>query len=62
MVILLHGSTQVFEGHPFLVEAGVSMGGKDVKPVCSNSIPDGHNNCESACGAQIFDCYLFLSP
>ncbi|KAK4765483.1 hypothetical protein SAY86_026573 [Trapa natans] len=25
------GSAQVFEGHPFIVEAGVSMGGKDVK-------------------------------
>ncbi|KAI3992208.1 hypothetical protein MKX01_021616 [Papaver californicum] len=25
------GSPQVFEGHPFIVEAGVSLGGKDVK-------------------------------
>ncbi|KAK4760520.1 hypothetical protein SAY87_005413 [Trapa incisa] len=25
------GSAQVFEGHPFIVEAGVSLGGKDVK-------------------------------
>lgn len=28
-------SAQVFEGHPFLVEAGVSVGGKDVKQVSS---------------------------
>lgn len=28
-------SAQVFEGHPFLVEAGVSIGGKDVKHVSS---------------------------
>lgn len=27
-------SAQVFEGHPFIVEAGVSVGGKDVKQVC----------------------------
>lgn len=26
-------SPQVFEGHPFMVEAGVSLGGKDVKQV-----------------------------
>lgn len=26
-------SAQVFEGHPFLIEAGVSVGGKDVKQV-----------------------------
>lgn len=26
-------SAQVFEGHPFVVEAGVSLGGKDVKQV-----------------------------
>lgn len=26
-------SAQVFEGHPFVVEAGVSVGGKDVKQV-----------------------------
>jgi hypothetical protein len=26
-------SPQVFEGHPFMVEAGVSIGGKDVKQV-----------------------------
>lgn len=26
-------SAQVFEGHPFIVEAGVSLGGKDVKQV-----------------------------
>ena len=26
-------SAQVFEGHPFIVEAGVSVGGKDVKQV-----------------------------
>ncbi|CAM6127753.1 unnamed protein product [Calypogeia fissa] len=32
MVATYQGSTQVFEGHPFLVEAGVSLGGKDVKP------------------------------
>lgn len=24
-------SAQVFEGHPFIVEAGVSVGGRDVK-------------------------------
>lgn len=28
-------SAQVFEGHPFIVEAGVSVGGKDVKQVSS---------------------------
>ena len=28
-------SPQVFEGHPFIVEAGVSIGGRDVKPVIS---------------------------
>ena len=27
------GSPQVFEGHPFVVEAGVSLGGKQVKAV-----------------------------
>lgn len=26
-------SAHVFEGHPFIVEAGVSVGGKDVKQV-----------------------------
>lgn len=26
-------SAQVFEGHPFIVEAGVSVGGNDVKQV-----------------------------
>jgi DNA topoisomerase VI subunit B len=26
-------SAQVFEGHPFIVEAGISVGGKDVKQV-----------------------------
>jgi DNA topoisomerase VI subunit B len=26
----LSHSAQVFEGHPFIVEAGVSLGGKDV--------------------------------
>lgn len=31
MVATYSGSTQVFEGHPFMVEAGVSVGGKDVK-------------------------------
>ncbi|KAM6598082.1 DNA topoisomerase 6 subunit B [Cannabis sativa] len=31
MVATYSGSAQVFEGHPFIVEAGVSMGGKDVK-------------------------------
>ncbi|KAG9156215.1 hypothetical protein Leryth_021623 [Lithospermum erythrorhizon] len=31
MVATYSGSPQVFEGHPFLVEAGVSIGGKDVK-------------------------------
>eukprot|EP00898_Chlorokybus_atmophyticus_P006071 jgi/Chlat1/6465/Chrsp45S05966 len=31
MVATYEGSTQVFEGHPFIVEAGVSLGGKDVK-------------------------------
>ncbi|XP_043691416.1 DNA topoisomerase 6 subunit B isoform X2 [Telopea speciosissima] len=31
MVATYSGSPQVFEGHPFIVEAGVSMGGKDVK-------------------------------
>lgn len=30
---MLSGSAQVFEGHPFMVEAGVSLGGKDVKHV-----------------------------
>ncbi|KAL3696020.1 hypothetical protein R1sor_010096 [Riccia sorocarpa] len=32
MVATYEGSPQVFEGHPFIVEAGVSLGGKDVKP------------------------------
>ncbi|XP_021593188.1 DNA topoisomerase 6 subunit B isoform X2 [Manihot esculenta] len=31
MVATYSSSAQVFEGHPFLVEAGVSVGGKDVK-------------------------------
>ncbi|KAG0464467.1 hypothetical protein HPP92_020108 [Vanilla planifolia] len=31
MVATYAGSPQVFEGHPFIVEAGVSIGGKDVK-------------------------------
>ncbi|KAK4380278.1 hypothetical protein RND71_002140 [Anisodus tanguticus] len=31
MVATFSGSAQVFEGHPFMVEAGVSVGGKDVK-------------------------------
>ena len=26
-------SAHIFEGHPFIVEAGVSVGGKDVKQV-----------------------------
>ncbi|KAJ7561257.1 hypothetical protein O6H91_03G020500 [Diphasiastrum complanatum] len=32
MVATYQGSVQVFEGHPFLVEAGLSLGGRDVKP------------------------------
>ncbi|ESW22398.1 hypothetical protein PHAVU_005G150500 [Phaseolus vulgaris] len=31
MVATYSGSAQVFEGHPFIVEAGVSVGGKNVK-------------------------------
>ncbi|XP_051118431.1 DNA topoisomerase 6 subunit B isoform X2 [Andrographis paniculata] len=31
MVATYSGSAQVFEGHPFMVEAGLSLGGKDVK-------------------------------
>ncbi|KAJ4755073.1 DNA topoisomerase 6 subunit B [Rhynchospora pubera] len=31
LVATYAGSPQVFEGHPFMVEAGVSLGGKDVK-------------------------------
>ncbi|XP_058748877.1 DNA topoisomerase 6 subunit B [Vicia villosa] len=31
MVATYSGSAQVFEGHPFIVEAGISIGGKDVK-------------------------------
>lgn len=31
MVATYGSSPQVFEGHPFIVEAGISMGGKDVK-------------------------------
>lgn len=31
LVATYSGSAQVFEGHPFIVEAGVSVGGKDVK-------------------------------
>ncbi|KAK8936531.1 DNA topoisomerase 6 subunit B [Platanthera zijinensis] len=31
MVATYAGSPQVFEGHPLIVEAGVSLGGKDVK-------------------------------
>ncbi|MCO5583878.1 hypothetical protein L7F22_037793 [Adiantum nelumboides] len=32
MVATYQGSPQVFEGHPFIVEVGVSIGGRDVKP------------------------------
>lgn len=32
-LLCLLSSAQVFEGHPFIVEAGVSVGGKDVKQV-----------------------------
>lgn len=31
-------SPQVFEGHPFIVEAGISIGGKDVKHVMNQQI------------------------
>ncbi|XP_020574924.1 DNA topoisomerase 6 subunit B [Phalaenopsis equestris] len=31
MVATYAGSPQVFEGHPFIVEAGISLGGKNVK-------------------------------
>ncbi|KAH7684331.1 DNA topoisomerase VI subunit B protein [Dioscorea alata] len=31
MVATYAGSPQIFEGHPFIVEAGISLGGKDVK-------------------------------
>uniref|UniRef100_A0A2N9HG37 DNA topoisomerase 6 subunit B n=1 Tax=Fagus sylvatica TaxID=28930 RepID=A0A2N9HG37_FAGSY len=31
MVATYSGSAHIFEGHPFIVEAGVSVGGKDVK-------------------------------
>ncbi|KAG9450651.1 hypothetical protein H6P81_010616 [Aristolochia fimbriata] len=31
MVATYSGSPTVFEGHPFIVEAGISLGGKDVK-------------------------------
>ncbi|XP_042396149.1 DNA topoisomerase 6 subunit B-like isoform X2 [Zingiber officinale] len=31
MVATYSSSPQVFEGHPFIVEAGISLGGKDVK-------------------------------
>ncbi|CAN0902052.1 DNA topoisomerase 6 subunit B [Linum grandiflorum] len=31
MVATYSGSAHVFEGHPFIIEAGVSIGGKDVK-------------------------------
>ncbi|XP_068637644.1 DNA topoisomerase 6 subunit B [Aristolochia californica] len=31
MVATYSGSPMVFEGHPFVVEAGISLGGKDVK-------------------------------
>ncbi|XP_050371531.1 DNA topoisomerase 6 subunit B [Argentina anserina] len=31
LVATYSGSAQIFEGHPFIVEAGVSVGGKDVK-------------------------------
>ncbi|CAI8611036.1 unnamed protein product [Vicia faba] len=33
MVATYSGSAQVFEGHPFIVEAGISIGGKDVKQI-----------------------------
>jgi DNA topoisomerase-6 subunit B len=33
MVATATAKPAVYEGHPFLVEAGVSIGGKDVKPV-----------------------------
>ena len=36
-------SAQVFEGHPFIVEAGVSLGGKDVKPVSAHSLSHTHS-------------------
>eukprot|EP00958_Prasinococcus_capsulatus_P008552 scaffold841_cov397-Prasinococcus_capsulatus_cf.AAC.13 len=32
LVATYQGSVGVYEGHPFIVEAAVSMGGKDVKP------------------------------
>ncbi|XP_002981289.2 DNA topoisomerase 6 subunit B isoform X1 [Selaginella moellendorffii] len=32
MVATCQGNVQVFEGHPFIVEAAVSLGGKSVKP------------------------------
>ncbi|KAH9618145.1 hypothetical protein KSS87_008498 [Heliosperma pusillum] len=38
MVATHSGSAQVFEGHPFIVEAGVSVGGKDVKHMAPHDI------------------------
>ncbi|CAA6675079.1 unnamed protein product [Spirodela intermedia] len=39
MVATYASSPQVFEGHPFIVEAGISLGGKDVKQVRSEYLP-----------------------
>lgn len=36
-MLIISCSAQVFEGHPFIVEAGLSLGGKDVKQVSSLS-------------------------
>lgn len=33
VLYFIYYSARVFEGHPFIVEAGVSVGGKDVKQV-----------------------------
>ncbi|KAK6164231.1 hypothetical protein DH2020_001095 [Rehmannia glutinosa] len=39
MVATYSGSAQVFEGHPFIVEAGLSLGGRDVKQFSINAQP-----------------------
>jgi DNA topoisomerase VI subunit B len=36
MVSTASSKPAVYEGHPFIVECGVSIGGKDAKPVCNS--------------------------
>lgn len=59
LVSTFSSQAAVFEGHPFIIEAGVSIGGKNAKVVRSNffiilgvfvtkTMPQG-NNCLSFC-------------